>query len=361
MKECIYMSDCISLIYNGKSVMKKKNVFLWCGILVAGIIILAAYFGYSLLGHQFRNTETAYIYIDTDDNIDSVRYKIIQKASPSNLAAFNMITSAYKLNENLKTGRYAITPNASLLDIIRSIRNHHQSPIMLVIPSVRTVEDLAGRISDKLMIDSTVIASALKDENVCKSLGYTTVTVPAMFIPNTYEVWWDMSVDDFLSRMKKENNAFWNTERTKKAEEMGMKKEEISTLASIVDEETANNGEKSRIAGLYLNRLKIDMPLQSDPTVKYALGDFALRRILNIHLNVESPYNTYRVKGLPPGPIRIPSIAGIDAVLNYEHHNYLYMCAKEDFSGTHNFAVTYDQHLSNARRYTAALNARGIR
>lgn len=341
--------------------MKKRKIFLWCSVLVAGIIILLAYFGYSLLGHQFKNTETAYIYIDTDDNIDSVRSKIIQEASPSNLAAFDMIVSVYKLDKDLRTGRYAIAPDASVLDIIRNIRNHHQSPIMLVIPSVRTVEDLAGRISHKLMIDSTDIASTLKNEDVCKSLGYTTATVSAMFIPNTYEVWWDMSVDEFLSRMKRENNTFWNAERTKKADEMGMTKEEIVTLASIVDEETANNGEKPRIAGLYLNRLKTDMPLQSDPTVKYALGNFALRRILNVHLNVESPYNTYRVNGLPPGPIRIPSIAGIDAVLNHEHHNYLYMCAKEDFSGTHNFASTYSQHLSNARKYAAALNARGIR
>ncbi|MCM1313533.1 MAG: endolytic transglycosylase MltG [Bacteroides sp.] len=341
--------------------MKKKNVFLGCGILVAAAAMVSAYTGHSLLGHQFKNESTAYIYIDKDDNTDSVRAKIIREASPSSLVGFDMATSAYKLDKNLRTGRYAIAPDASMLDIIRNIRNHHQAPIMLVIPSVRTVEDLAGRIGDKLLIDSTDIASALKDRNVCESLGYTTATIPALFIPNTYEVWWDMSVEDFLSRMKKENNAFWNAERTKKAEKAGMTKEEVVTLASIVDEETANNAEKPRIAGLYINRLRMNMPLQSDPTVKYALGDFALRRILNVHLNVESPYNTYRVEGLPPGPIRIPSIAGIDAVLNHESHNYLYMCAKEDFSGTHNFAETYNQHLANARRYTAALNARGIR
>lgn len=341
--------------------MRRKKIFALCGALVAVVILLALYFGYSLLGHQFRNKETVYVLIDTDDDIDSVRSKLMREASPSSMIAFDVMSTLYKLDENVRTGRYAVMPDASMLDIVRNMHNHHQSPVMLVVPSVRTVEDLAGRLGNKLMIDSTAIVSALKDSAVCRSLGYTTATIPALFIPNTYEVWWDMSVSDFLSRMERENSAFWNAGRMEKAEQLGMSKTEVVTLASIVDEETANNGEKPCIAGLYINRLKVNMPLQSDPTVKFALGNFALRRILNVHLNVESPYNTYRVAGLPPGPIRIPSIAGIDAVLNCEHHNYLYMCAKEDFSGTHNFAVSYDRHLSNARRYTAALNARGIK
>ena len=183
----------------------------------------------------------------------------------------------------------------------------------------------------------------------------------ALFIPDTYEVYWNISLDKLMKKMEKANNNFWNEERTTKANAMGLTKDEVATLASIVDEETANNSEKPMIAGMYFNRLKKGMPLQADPTIKFALKDFALRRIYHKLLTVDSPYNTYKNQGLPPGPIKIASVAGIDAVLNYVHHDYLYMCAKEDFSGTHNFAVTYSEHLQNAAKYTKALNNRGIK
>jgi UPF0755 protein len=168
-------------------------------------------------------------------------------------------------------------------------------------------------------------------------------------------------VERLIEKMKTESKFFWNAERTRKAKALGLTPDEVITLASIVDEETANNAEKPMIAGMYYNRYRQDMPLQADPTVKFALKDFEIKRIYNNMLDVESPYNTYRNKGLPPGPIRIPSVAGIDAVLNLVKHNYLYMCAKEDFSGYHNFAVTNAQHAANARRYQQALNQRGIR
>ena len=161
--------------------------------------------------------------------------------------------------------------------------------------------------------------------------------------------------------MIKENKAFWNAERTEKAKSLDMTKEEVCTLASIVDEETANNAEKPLVAGLYINRLKRGMLLQADPTVKFSHQDFGLRRILFKHLEIDSPYNTYKYAGLPPGPIRIPSVAGINSVLNYSRHNYIYMCAKEDFSGTHNFASTLGEHNRNARKYQQALNRRNIR
>ena len=183
----------------------------------------------------------------------------------------------------------------------------------------------------------------------------------ALFIPDTYEVYWNISIDKLMEKMVKGNQHFWNQQRTQKAKAMGLSPVEVATLASILDEETANNAEKPMIAGMYYNRLKAGMPLQADPTVKFALKDFALRRIYNKLLQTDSPYNTYKNTGLPPGPIKIASIAGIDAVLNHVRHDYLYMCAKEDFSGTHNFAKTYQEHLNNAGRYTKALNQRGIK
>ena len=182
-----------------------------------------------------------------------------------------------------------------------------------------------------------------------------------MFIPNTYEIYWNIPVTKLLSRMKKESDSFWTSDRQAKAKAIGLTPQQVITLASIIDEETAVNAEKPMIAGMYINRLKTGMPLQADPTIKFALGQFGLHRIYYDLLSVASPYNTYRNIGLPPGPIRIPTTVGVDAVLNAVSHDFLYMCAKEDFSGTHNFAKTYSEHLQNARKYSAALNARGIR
>ena len=232
---------------------------------------------------------------------------------------------------------------------------------MLTIPESRTMDRLAGALGKKLMVDSTALAILLQDNDFCQRFGYDTATIPALFVPNTYEVYWNTSIDNLMERMQKEHQRFWNEERTKKATAIGLTPNEVCTLASIIDEETANNAEKPMIAGMYLNRIQKEMPLQADPTVKFALKNFALKRIYHDMLTTDSPYNTYRNVGLPPGPIKIASIAGIDAVLNRVAHNYLYMCAKEDFSGKHNFAVSYSEHLRNAAKYSKALNERGIK
>ena len=219
-----------------------------------------------------------------------------------------------------------------------------------------------------MMKDSTDFINLLNDSSICAELGYTTQSIPALFIPNTYSIYWNTDVKAFIKSMVKEHANFWKQkDRQGKAKSMGMTPIEIATLASIIDEETSNNGEKPMIAGMYLNRLKCrtaeypnGMLLQADPTVKFAHQDFKLRRIYHKLLTIDSPYNTYKYPGLPPGPIKIASIQGIDAVLNHVNHDYLYMCAKEDFSGTHNFAATYKEHVSNAKRYTEALNQKGI-
>lgn len=334
--------------------MNKK--FLW---LVAGLAIVvagAAFFTYYLISAEAPNSKEGpgrLIFIDRDDTADSVKVK-------SELGwRWDLYNKVFSFRP--RTGRYHVEPGTTCLQLFRHLRNGAQEPMNLVVPTARTMEKLASVLSQSLMVDSAEIAQALTDSSYCNTHGYTTATIPALFIPNTYEVYWDISVDKLVERMESENNRFWTAERKSKAEACGMSREEVATLASIVDEETANNAEKPIIAGLYINRLRLGMPLQADPTVKFAVRDFTLRRILNKHLQVESPYNTYRVVGLPPGPIRIPSIAGLDAVLNHTEHSYLYMCAKEDFSGTHNFAKNLSEHYQNARRYVRALNERGIR
>ena len=294
-----------------------------------------------------------YIYVDRDDTPDSVRAK-------SDLGwRWDIYNKVFSFRP--RTGRYRVQPGTKCMELYRELRNGIQEPIKLLVPTSRTMDRLAATLSESLMVDSAEIASALTDSAYCDTHGYTTATIPALFIPNTYEVYWDISVDKLVERMERENSRFWTAERKAKADAIGLTHEQVATLASIVDEETANNAEKPMIAGLYLNRLRLGIPLQADPTVKFAVGDFSLRRILNVHLRTESPYNTYQTAGLPPGPIRIASIAGLEAVLNHVEHNYLYMCAKEDFSGTHNFATTLAEHYRNARRYQKALNARGIR
>ena len=335
--------------------MNRKILWTLIGAIII-VIGIAVFFILSLVTAKVptgaHNAEQL-IFVDRDDTADSIRTK---SALGWRWDVYNKVLSFHP-----RTGRYRVLPEMSCLELYRILRNGTQEPTRLVIPTSRTMEKLAAVLSHNLMVDSAEIAMALTDSTYLAHRGYTKATIPALFIPNTYEVYWDISVDKLMERMERENNRFWTAERKAKAQACGLTHEQVATLASIVDEETANDGEKPMIAGLYLNRLRLGMPLQADPTVKFAVGDFSLRRILNKHLKVESPYNTYLVAGLPPGPIRIASIAGLEAVLNHSEHNYLYMCAKEDFSGTHNFAATLSEHYKNARRYVRALNAKGIR
>ncbi|MCM1107524.1 MAG: endolytic transglycosylase MltG [Clostridium sp.] len=302
----------------------------------------------------FDTDEHTFIYIDTDDTTDSIGMRI--QAHGGRLSAMGFRIAARLTGYSPRTGRYALTADDNGLSLFRKLRQGRQKAVRLTLPSVRTMDRLAGVLGGKLMTDSATWIKTFTDTTLIASFGYNPATLPALFVPNTYEVYWDTTPERFLRRMQKERDSFWTDRRKQQAEAAGLTPVEVVTLASIVDEETANNGEKPMVAGMYINRLRTGMPLQADPTVKFALGDFSLRRIYHKHLEVESPYNTYRNTGLPPGPIRIPSIAGVDAVLNHVHHDYLYMCAKEDFSGTHNFARTYREHLANAARYVRALD-----
>lgn len=330
-------------------------------IAVSCIVALGAITGFFFLAPASNQSETAYLYIDNDDNQDSIQAKLSGIANGYSITAFNVLANLTGMYDHLRTGRYELDSSTSTLQFFRHVRNGQQTPVMLTIPSVRTKGRLAEEIGKHLLMDSDELLDSLSDQHVCQRIGYDTTTIVDIFIPNTYEVYWNTSVDKLLAKMKTESDRFWNDERKQKANALELTENDVLTLASIIDEETANNGEKPMIAGMYYNRLKINMPLQADPTVKFAHQDFELRRIYQKLLTIDSPYNTYKYAGLPPGPIRIPSIAGIDAVLNLVHHDYIYMCAKEDFSGTHNFAVTYKEHLQNAARYTAALNQRGIK
>lgn len=343
--------------------MQKKKKRILFGVLAFLLLIGIACAGtiyYLLFAPQFHPAKTAYVYIDRDDTADSIYNKVEKAGNPGNFTGFRWMAQWRDYPRQIHTGRYAIRPNENVYHVFSRLYRGYQEPMNLTIGSVRTVERLVRSVGKQLMVDSAEIARLMNDSAVLQRLGYTPETLPCLFIPETYQVYWDMSAEDFLERMQKEHRKFWNRERLDKAASIGLTPEEVCTLASIVEEETNNNAEKPMVAGLYINRLHSGMPLQADPTIKFALQDFGLRRITNAHLNIDSPYNTYLNPGLPPGPIRIPSPVGLDAVLNYTRHNYLYMCAKEDFSGTHNFASNYSDHMKNARKYWKALNERKI-
>lgn len=341
--------------------MKKNNSNGLMTSLLAVAAIAALLIYYFFFSSMLSGSENSIVCIDEDDNIDSVYAKLEPVTSGHAMIGFKSLVALSSYPDNIRTGRYEIEKGNGALTVFRKMKNGLQASVKLTIPTARTVDKLAGTIADKLMLDSVALYKALTDTAVCSKYGYTPETIVCMFIPNTYEVYWNTTLDNFLDKMNKESTKFWSLEKQQKAKAMNLSKEEIMTLASIVDEETANDDEKPMIAGMYYNRLKAGMPLQADPTIKFALKDFSIRRIYINMLNVKSPYNTYKNIGLPPGPIRVPSVAGIDAVLDHVHHKYLYMCAKEDFSGTHNFATTYAEHLQNAAKYTEALNKRGIK
>jgi len=329
--------------------------------LTAIIALFIAFTAYCLFAPLNKGKDTVYLYIDDDDNIDSLSAKLAINCNGLGSAALTIMTRHSGYRNNIRSGRYEILPSTGALQLYRHLRNGQQAPVKLTIPSVRTPERLAEELSEKLMMSKEALLTYLENNDSCAAYNADTASIMAMFIPNTYEVYWNISIPKFLKKMQTEHDAFWSGNRKSKADALGLTPLEVTTMASIVDEETANNAEKPMVAGMYYNRLKQGMPLQADPTIKFALKQFELRRIYNNMLRVKSPYNTYVNTGLPPGPIRIPSVAGIDAVLNLVKHDYLYMCAKEDFSGTHNFARTYSEHLANAAKYSKALNDRGIK
>ena len=338
-------------------------------VAAAGCVVVIAMFAYYYFFSAFSaSSTTQYLYIDNDDNLDSVLVKLVPMASTHGMQGLSTLVRHSGYADHIRTGRYEIDSHIGAFALFRHLRSGMQSPVQLTIPSVRTVEDLSTALASHLMLDRQTLIATLTNPDSCAALGYTPETVVCMFVPNTYDIYWNIPLDKLLSRMKKESASFWDTDRTAKAQALHLTPIEVMTLASIVDEETANNAEKPMVAGMYYNRLMLrnaeyptGMPLQADPTIKFALKQFALKRIYHNMLRTDSPYNTYVHTGLPPGPIRIPSVAGIDAVLNLQHHPYLYMCAKEDFSGTHNFARTYAEHQANAARYSKALNDRGIK
>lgn len=296
-----------------------------------------------------------------DDDYDHVLDSLNAMNAIPAMWKFRLISWACKYPNQVSQGRYELKRGENSLTLVRRLRYARQTPVRLAFNNVRTKKDLADRLSKNLRMTSEEMLSALTNPAIYSKYGTDKANIVSLFIPNTYEVYWNISPEDLVARMKKEYDKFWNDERLDKLAEVGLTQQEVSTLASIVEEETRKKDEKPRVAGLYLNRVHQGIPLQADPTVKFALQDFSLKRIYRGHLECDSPYNTYKYAGLPPGPIRVPSIESIDAVLNFENHKYIYMCAKEDFSGYHNFAVTYDEHQENANKYRKALNSRGIK
>lgn len=301
-----------------------------------------------------------YVLIDHNDTPDSVYHKVGTAAHTLPMLAFRTMAFVSGYGTRLHTGRYDVGSQASAFSVFRRLRNGSQSAVRLTIPILRTNEDLAEYLGREFQASADDFYMVLTDSTLLAKYNKTPATALCLFLPNTYEIYWDKTPAEILERMHREYRAFWTSARSAQAEAQELTPDEAFTLASIVEQETAYNPEKPQVAGMYLNRLRKAMPLQADPTVKYALGDFALRRIMHHHLKIDSPYNTYRYRGLPPGPICIPSLESLQAVLNAATHSYLYMCAKEDFSGSHNFATTYAEHLRNAEKYTQALDSRGI-
>jgi UPF0755 protein len=278
-----------------------------------------------------------------------------EKNVTQDLASFVFLSKLMKYKENVKPGRYVLAAGMTNIEAIRLLRAGIQEPVKITFNNVRLIRDLSEKITKNLNLKPQEFEAALIDFTMHNKYGFNKENILTMFIPNTYEVYYNISGEELISRMYREYELFWDDERKSKARAVGFTPIEISILASIVQAESIKPDEAPVIAGLYINRLKKGIPLQADPTLVYAVGDFTLKRVLNEHKEIDSPYNTYRYAGLPPGPINMPEINSLNAVLNYNKSNYLYMCAREDFSGYHNFTGDYQQHMNNAIRYQRAL------
>ena len=349
--------------------MAKRKSSFFKKIIIAIILILlvgggvGGYYAYKTIYQSNVNLgdkKSEIIYIPTGSTFDDVIRILGENNILKNRSTFELLAEKKKYKNAVKPGKYRILENMSNNALVNLLRAGIQESISINFNGLHTVDELMARVGRRIEADSNSLRQAIRD-NYMSKYGFNQDNIQALFIPNTYEFYWNTSVEEFFDRMAKEYKTFWNDERKRKAKAIGFSQTDVTTLASIVQgEQCCDNEEKKIIAGLYINRMNIQMPLQSDPTVIFALGDFSIQRVSTEQTRYDSPYNTYMNKGLPPGPIGFAQQSSIDAVLNYEKNDYIYMCAKENLSGKHYFAKTYEQHCIYAKKYRDALNAKNI-
>lgn len=348
---------------------KKKNIFKKILLWVLLILILAgsavAYIGFRMIylpNVSLGEKKSEIVLIPTGSNFEDVVRILSDAGILKNKESFTRLAFLKKYRDNVKPGRYRIFANTNNNELVNLLRAGQQEPVTVTFTNIRTKDQLVSRVCKKLEVDSTELFALLSNDPYLKdNFGLKSETILVMFIPNTYEFKWNTSAKQFVDRMQTEYKKFWTAERKQKTKNINLSQTQVSILASIVQSEQLQfPDERPTIAGLYLNRIRIGMCLQSDPTIIYAIGDFSINRVLDKDKEISSPYNTYKCSGLPPGPIYIPEISSLDAVLNYQKNDFLYMCAKEDFSGRHNFAKTLAEHNRNAEKYRKALNKNKI-
>ena len=338
----------------------KRLIFGILGILVIISIFIFSKMYKALMNPNVDTKENYSLYIYDEDNFETIKNQLYSDSIIINKKTFEWLAKKLDYPQCIKSGHYIIADGMNNNRLLNMLRSGSQTPVKFTFNNIRTIEQFAGKVDKQLELDSLSLLNALKNNEILKEMNFNEERFAALFIPNTYELYWNISAEDFVKKMIKEYDRFWNEGRLKKAENIGLTPVEVSTLASIVDKETTKISEMPRIAGVYLNRLRKNWLLQADPTLVFAHGDFEMKRVLDVHKEIESPYNTYKYIGLPPGPICIPSIAAIDAVLNAENHKYYYFCAKDDMSGYHVFARNIKEHNINANKYRRALNNKKI-
>ena len=326
--------------------------------IVGAVVLIVAGWGLPFVMTGASESRTIYIYPGLDSG--SLRTSLTDEMGVFGGRVCSLL-DMLGVNLDKRVGAYRVEQGDSPLRVARMIRNHMQTPVKFSFNNVRTKQQFADRVGEKFLMDADDMLAALCDSAVCAKYGKTPETIVAMLQPDSYEFYWTVTAEEMLSRFASYNKQFWNDERCRKAAALGLTPDEVVTVASIAEEETAKSDERGKVGRLYINRLQSGMPLQADPTVKYAIGDFSIKRITVAMTHTDNPYNTYRYAGLPPGPIRFVEKASIDAVLNSDQSDYIYMCAKEDFSGYHNFTKSYSEHLANAARYRNELDKRGIK
>ncbi|MCZ2355314.1 MAG: endolytic transglycosylase MltG [Bacteroidia bacterium] len=339
-----------------KNLWQRKSVRIFTGISGGLCAIMLVFLYLICFSPNIRSEKPVYFYISRGSSFEQVVEKLTHEKLIRSEQKFRQVSDWLSYTHTVKSGKYKLMPDMSTWSLVRLLRSGKQEPVKIHFENARTKTELAEQLDEMLDLHRDELLTLLEDKPLLDSLGFNSQTVISLFIPNTYEVYWDIEPMYLIEKMYAYYKQFWDNGRKSKAASIPLTPQEVSTLASIVQAESYQTKERPTIAGVYINRIRTNMPLQADPTVVFAWNDFTINRVLNSHLTIDSPYNTYRHKGLPPGPINCPSINAIDAVLNYEKHNYLYFCAKEDFSGYHNYATNYQDHLTLAARYQQALN-----